>query len=121
MSSAQAVPASAAGPCTTRTSADRSTIQLVDAAGQNRSHVSLGRDRVQKTYSSPDGAWEIVVFKVRGEQVFGAIAIDLRGCQAGESTDLPALPEDVSFSGEEATLLGPGGATKRILLTRKAR
>jgi hypothetical protein len=86
-------------------STDRSTIHILDGAtGTERKHVSLGQDRVQKVFSSPDGAWSVAVFKVRGAPQYGILAVDLKNCEEQDFAELPSPPLSASFEGEAVIL-----------------
>ena len=109
------------GLCALKVSADRSTMQLMDpASGTERKHVSLGRDRMQRAFTSPDGAWTVVLYKVRGTPQYGIIAIDLANCEPQDIVNVPAAAESARFSAEEVILTFPGGKEQAIGLRNKA-
>lgn len=84
---------------------DRSTIFLIDpGTGSERKHLSLGQDRVQKVFSSPDNAWSVAVYKVRGAQQYGFIALDLAKCADQLPADLAAVPSEAKFEQTEVVL-----------------
>lgn len=86
-------------------SVDRSTLNLVDAnTGSERKHLSLGQDRVQKVFSSPDNAWSVAVYKIRGAQQYGFIALELAKCEDQLPVDLPAVPTEARFDQAEVVL-----------------
>ncbi len=107
------------GGCKIQLSEDRTTIALIDASGQEADHVSLGQDRVQKIFKSPDGSWNVVVFKVRQRQEFGAIAINMAECNAQESRDIRAVPIQIEFQDQEMVLMYSGNVTERQTLSNK--
>ena len=88
---------------------DRSTISLVDPAGSERKHVSLGQDRVQKVFNSPDGAWSVAIFKIRGEQQYGFIALDLTKCEEQLPVDVPSMASAAAFDQGEVVLTFEAG------------
>ena len=95
----------AGGSCTVKLSVDRSTLNLVDAnTGSERKHLSLGQDRVQKVFSSPDNAWSVAVYKIRGAQQYGFIALELAKCEDQLPVDLPAVPTEARFDQAEVVL-----------------
>ncbi len=109
------------GLCTLKVSTDRSTMQLMDpVSGTERRHVSLGRDRMQRSFTSPDGAWTVVLYKVRGAPQYGVIAIDLANCEPQDSVNVPAAAEAARFSADDVTLAFPGGKEQKIGLRNKA-
>ncbi|MBA4390922.1 MAG: hypothetical protein C0399_08290 [Syntrophus sp. (in: bacteria)] len=85
------------GGCKIQLSEDRTNIALIDQSGQETEHVSLGQDRVQKIFKAPDNSWNVVVFKVRQRQEFGAIAINMVECDAQEARDIWAVPVQIEF------------------------
>ena len=86
-------------------STDRSTIRLIDSStGSERKHISLGQDRVQKVFSSPDNAWGVVVYKIRGSQQFGFISMELGKCEDQLPVDLNAVPSAARFDQGEVVL-----------------
>ncbi len=107
------------GGCKVQLSEDRTTIALIDASGQEAEHVSLGQDRVQKVFKSPDGSWNVVVFKVRQRQEFGAIAINMMECNAQEARDIRAVPAQIEFQDQEMVLIYSGNASERFALSNK--
>jgi hypothetical protein len=92
------------GPCTVKLSTDRSTIHLMDPDGTERKHVPLGQDRVQKVFNSPDGAWSLAIYKIRGAQQYGFIALDLAKCEEQPPVDLPSIASSASFDQGEVVL-----------------
>jgi hypothetical protein len=92
------------GPCAVKLSADRSTILLMDPDGTERKHVPLGQDRVQKVFTSPDGAWSLAVYKIRGAPQYGFIAVDLAKCEEQTPVDLPSIASSASFGQGEVVL-----------------
>jgi hypothetical protein len=101
------------GPCRLVVSPDRSTLQLADAGTRAvRQHVPLGENRVQKVFDSPDGAWALAIFKVRGVAQFAAIGVNLARCEAGEPVDVPAVASAVQFEGVEVVLTFDGAAQR---------
>lgn len=102
-------------PCTVKISTDRSTVHLMDpASGMERKHVSLRQDRMQKIFNSPDGAWSVAIFKVRGELRYGALTLNLFRCEEQEVVEVPSVPVDAVFGPEEAVLLFEGGTRLRL-------
>lgn len=109
------------GLCALKVSTDRSTMHLMDpASGTERKHVSLGRDRMQRAFTSPDGAWTVVLYKVRGVPQYGIIAIDLANCEPQDFVNVPAAAEAARFSTDEVTLTFPGGKERKVGLRNKA-
>ena len=105
------------GPCSLKLSTDRSTIYLLDAAGtMERKHLSLGSDRVQKAFTSPDGAWSVVIYKVRGVQQFGFIAVELASCEDQLPVELPSVAASATFEQGEVVLGFDKGKTQRFPL-----
>jgi hypothetical protein len=95
-----------AGFCAVKLSTDRSTIHMVDSStGVERKHLSLGQDRVQKVFSSPDNAWSVAVYKVRGAQQYGFIALELSKCEDQLPVDLEAVPSEARFDQAEVVLV----------------
>ncbi len=92
------------GPCTVKLSKDRSTIKLINPGGTERKHVSLGQDRVQKLFNSPDGAWSVAIFKIRGEPKYGFIALDLTQCEEQPAVDIPSIASEAVFDQGEVVL-----------------
>ena len=92
------------GPCAVKLSTDRSTIHLMDPDGTERKHVPLGQDRVQKVFTSPDGAWSLAIYKIRGEPQYGFIALDLAKCEEQPPVDLPSIASSASFDQGEVVL-----------------
>lgn len=92
------------GPCAVKLSADRSTIFLMDPDGTERKHVPLGQDRVQKVFTSPEGAWSLAVYKIRGAPQYGFIAVDLAKCEEQTPVDLPSIASSASFGQGEVVL-----------------
>jgi hypothetical protein len=114
-----AMPAAAPQGCNVQLSQDRQTVILKDSAGQDRDHISLGEDRVQKIFKSKEGSWSFVVFKVRRVEQFGAFAIDLSSCQAQDHVEISAVPTDAAFEGEDILLTFSGGKTTRLKLVNR--
>lgn len=86
-------------------SKDRSTIHLMDASGSTeRKHVSLGEDRVQKVFNSPDGAWSVAIYKIRGAPQYGFIALDLAKCEEQLPVDVPSVASAAAFDQGEVVL-----------------
>ncbi len=109
------------GLCTLKVSTDRSTMHLMDpVSGAERKHVSLGRDRMQRAFTSPDGAWTVVLYKVRGVPQYGIVAIDLANCEPQDFVNVPAAAEAARFSADDVTLTFPGGKEQKIGLRNKA-
>lgn len=109
------------GLCTLKVSTDRSTMHLMDpSSGTERKHVSLGQDRMQRAFTSPDGAWTVVLYKVRGAPQYGIIAIDLASCEPQDFVKVPAAAEAARFSPDDVTLTFPGGKEQKIGLRNKA-
>lgn len=107
MPASQAPPAGGvpAGPCTVKLSADRSTVHLMDASGSTElKHVSLGQDRVQKVFNSPDGTWSVAIYKIRGAQQYGFIALDLAKCEEQQAVDVPSIASAAAFGQGEVVL-----------------
>ncbi|UFS68879.1 TIR domain-containing protein [Geomonas sp. RF6] len=111
-------PAKPASPqlYTINTTQDRSTVILVGADGKEKEHISLDPDRVQKVYKASDGKWGVVVFKVRNEDKYGVIPIDLTHGKRQEPVTVPSLPEGVTFGSNEAVISFAAGKSQRISL-----
>ncbi len=106
--------------CIVKVSSDRTVISLIEAGSQQaRDHVSINPDRVRKVVTSPDGNWSLVMFKVRGENSYGAIPVDLVKCEAQESVDIPAVTDNAQFEGDAVTLTYPDGTVQRFSLQAK--
>jgi len=105
------------GACVPHLSGDRSSIALTDTGtNQDRATVSLGQDHVQQLFKSPDGAWAVAVFKLRGREQYGAVVLDLAGCAQGETADLSAAADSAQFNGAEVALALKGGASQNLPL-----
>jgi hypothetical protein len=103
--------------CTAVRNTDGSVIRLVDDRGDVRADVPLGRDRVQRIFTAPDGSWAIAAYKVRGRDEYGVLPLDLANCAADDAVQAMAHPpERASFEGRVATLGFPGGGTRQIAL-----
>jgi hypothetical protein len=72
------------------------------ADGLPRRHVPLGEFRVQRVVHSADGAWAVAITKLRGENQFAAMTLDLAKCESAHTVDLQAAGEDVRFDAEFA-------------------
>jgi hypothetical protein len=107
------------GMCTIQVSEDRSSIALFDGSGQEINHVALGRDRVQKIFKSPDGNWNVLVFKVRQRQEYGAITVNMPQCDPQEAREIRAIPENIEFQGDTMQLRFPGNIMDTLSLTHK--
>ena len=107
------------GPCMIRLSEDRSSIALLDGSGQEINHIALGGDRVQRIFKSPDGNWNVLVFKVRRRQEYGAIAVNIAQCDPQEAREIRSMPENVEFQADEMLLMFPGNIVERMSLTHK--
>jgi hypothetical protein len=99
-----ATPSAAGGNCRVQPSPDRQTVSLVGPDGLARRHVPLGEFRVQRVVHADDGAWAIVLTKLRGENQFAAMTFDLARCETANTVDLPATGEDVRFEGDAAVV-----------------
>ncbi|MHB8108533.1 MAG: hypothetical protein ACYDHW_00700 [Syntrophorhabdaceae bacterium] len=107
------------GMCTIQVSEDRSSIALLDGSGQEINHVALGRDRVQKIFKSPDGNWNVLVFKVRQRQEYGAITVNIPQCDPQEAREIRGIPENIEFQGDTMQLRFPGNIMDTLSLTHK--
>lgn len=103
------------GPCTVKLSTDRSTIYLMDPSGTERKHVSLGQDRVQKVFNSPDGAWSVAIFKIRGAPQYGFVALELGKCEEQLPVDVPSVARAAAFDQGEVVLTFEGGEQRFTL------
>lgn len=74
------------------------------ATGTERKHLSLGQDRIQKVFSAPDGSWSVAVYKIRGAQQYGFIALELASCEDQLPVDLNAVPSAARFEQAEVVL-----------------
>lgn len=105
--------------CDIALSDDRSMVTLVDrATGEEFQHVGLGQDRVQKIYTAPDATWSVATAKVRREQRFYFIAIDLAKCEPQDSVAIAGPAQDATFA-ESEILLKIGGNEQRFALRNK--
>lgn len=105
--------------CDVALSADRTTVALVDrATGEEFQHVGLGQDRVQKIYTAPDATWSVATAKVRREQRFYFIALDLAKCEPQEAVAITGPAQEASFAGSEV-VLKIGGNEQRFALRNK--
>jgi hypothetical protein len=97
-------------------SEDRGTIIISASGGEERDHISLDPDRVQKIYTAPDGKWSIAVIKVRGKQQYGAMPINLQSGSPMETLEIPSMPISVTFEKRDAVMSFNNSDTKRINL-----
>lgn len=105
--------------CDVALSADRTTVALVDrASGEDFQHVGLGQDRVQKIYTAPDATWSVATAKVRREQRFYFIAVDLAKCEPQEAVAITGPAQEATFAGSEV-VLKIGGNEQRFALRNK--
>lgn len=105
--------------CDIALSADRSMVTLVDrATGEEFQHVGLGQDRVQKIYTAPDASWAVATAKVRREQRFYFVAIDLAKCEPQDAVAIAGPAQEASFA-ESEILLKIGGNEQRFALRNK--
>jgi len=103
--------------CIVKLSTDRSTLHLMDASGTvEKKHLSLGSDRVQRVFNSPDGIWSVAVYKVRGVQQYGFIAFELAGCEDQMPVEIPAVATSASFESGEVVLGFDAGKSQRYPL-----
>jgi len=87
----------------------------MDPAGTEQKHVSLGQDRVQKVFTSPDGAWSVAIYKIRGVQQYGFIALDLAKCEEQLPVDLPSMASTAAFDqGDIVLFLATGEQRFRL-------
>jgi hypothetical protein len=101
--------ASGAG-CDVALSQDRTTIRLVMAGGtQEKRHIALGTDRVQRVFTAQDKSWSAAIIKVRGRAQFGLITIDLTKCEAQQIRAVPELPTAAEFSADKVILTFSAG------------
>ena len=111
-----AAPSTAAGGCKLRLATDRASVALINRVSNDAfKQVALGEVRVQKVFQSPDSAWAVAVYKIRGEAQFGFMAFDLNACQEQAPVELPALANDARFEGAEV-VLSTGQETHRFKL-----
>ncbi|HOW55959.1 MAG TPA: hypothetical protein PLR60_15070, partial [Syntrophorhabdaceae bacterium] len=106
--------------CRLQLSEDRTSIAIIDQSGQEINHVALGQDRVQKIFKSPDGGWNVVVFKVRHRREYGAIAINMLQCDPQDAREIRSLPDNVEFQGEEMAVRFPGNVEERYSLSNRS-
>jgi hypothetical protein len=104
--------------CKVKVSTDQSTLHLMGMAGTEIRHLSLGSDRVKKVFDSPDGAWSVVVYKVRGASQFGFIAFQLGTCEDHVPVDLPAAAASAAFTQSEIEFTLENGKTRRFPLSK---
>lgn len=97
------------------TSQDRSTVSIINAKGEETDHISLDPDRIQGTYTAPDGKWSLVVFKTQNQPQYGALPIDLTKGKPRDTVEIPFFPETVTFENDQAVLTFHG-QTQRIAL-----
>ena len=115
-----AVPASIprATHYTVTTSSDNTTVILRTPSGDAEKHIALGQDRVQKIFNAADETWSLVVFKVRGQQQYRALAINLVTGSAQDDTQvpIPSVPDGVDFKKGEVVMSFRGGESQRLPL-----
>lgn len=105
--------------CITELNTDRTSVALIDrATGQELQHVALGQDRVQKLFSAADETWSVAFVKVRGEQKFYVIAVDLARCEAQAAVVVAEPVQEVSFAGAEAVLKSSTGEQRLPLRSK---
>lgn len=95
-----AKPSAAGGHCRAQPSPDRQTLSLVGPDGLPRRHVPLGAFRVQRVVHSDDGTWAVALTKLRGEERFAAMTLDLARCETANTVDLPATGGDIRFESD---------------------
>jgi hypothetical protein len=95
-----ATPSAPGGMCRVQPSPDRQTLSLLGPDGLPRRHVPLGEFRLQRVVHSDDGAWAVALTKLRGEDQFAAMTLDLSRCESANTVDLPATGEDVRFEAD---------------------
>jgi hypothetical protein len=95
-----ATPSAPGGMCRVQPSPDRQTLSLLGPDGLPRRHVPLGEFRLQRVVHSDDGAWAVALTKLRGEDQFAAMTLDLSRCESVNTVDLPATGEDVRFEAD---------------------
>jgi hypothetical protein len=66
----------------------------------SKKFVSLGQDRVQNIFSAADLSWSVAIYKSRGQEQFGFIAIDLHTCLDEAAVDLPSRARSASFTAD---------------------
>jgi hypothetical protein len=116
-----AIPGANAGippGCKVKVSTDQSTLHLMGMGGTEIRHLSLGSDRVKKVFDSPDGAWSVVVYKVRGTPQFGFIAFQLGTCEDQVPVDLPAAAATAAFTQSEIEFTLENGKSRRFPLSK---
>lgn len=98
-------------------SADKSTLLLVPPSGEER-HIAFGRDQVQKIFNAPDRKWSVAVFKVRGQQQYYALAVNLSAGTALEDAQVavPSVPDEVHFKKKEVIMRFAGGDSQPLRL-----
>lgn len=110
-----ATPSTAPGNCRVQSSPDRQSLSLLGADGLPRRHVPLGEFRVQRVVHSGDGAWAVAITKLRGENQFAAMTLDLARCETANTMDLPAAGDEVRFEAD-AVVVRLGQAERRVPL-----
>lgn len=98
-----------------RVESDGTTFVITGSNGEEN-HVTLGRDRVQKVYTAPDGRTGVVVFKVRESNQYMAIPVDLITGRDGDSHEISSNPSGVVFKNADAFLTYPQGGIQKIVL-----
>lgn len=98
-----------------RVEADGTTFVITSAKG-DENHVPLGKDRVQKVYTAPDGKAGVVVFKIREANQYMAIPVDLVSGQDGDPLEIASMPSSVVFKSTDALLSYPKGGMQKIVL-----
>lgn len=98
-------------------SADKGTLLLSSSSGEER-HIAFGRDQVQKIFNAPDRKWSVAVFKVRGQQQYYALAVNLSAGTALEDAQIavPSVPDEVHFNKKEVILRFAGGESQPLRL-----
>ena len=59
---------------------------------------------MQKVFNSPDGAWSVAIYKIRGVQQYGFIALDLAKCEEQLPVDVPSVASAAAFDQGEVIL-----------------
>lgn len=105
--------------CDIALSVDRTMVMLVDrATGEEFEHIGFGQDRVQKIYTAPDATWSVATAKVRREQRFYFIAVDLAKCEPQEAVAISGPTQEATFA-ESEVVLKIGGNEQRFALRNK--
>ena len=98
-----------------RVEADGTTFVVTSEKGEEN-HVPLGKDRVQKVYTAPDGRAGVVVFKIRESSQYMAIPVDMVTGKDGDPQEIDSMPVSIDFRKSEAVLSYSQGGIQKIMI-----